>query len=225
MKFLKSSINHYTLNNKYSEGIYYTVPNFIFTANNKVFNYFQLQNNMLKRSYQLCDDTTLYKKLITLNTKKGFKTKTFHTYAKSISYVLDFFENFNHDLNNEYNTYNNFFEFSRNFPQEFYKRDFLIRYIYMYLELIFILKKIQPKKKTKKKKIVPKTLIAYIPHRNRLTTTLRILNGYINSSTTLNSPVRIGNALLYLVLSGKQSFLYKKKIMMYNKLLEKKKFY
>jgi hypothetical protein len=36
---------------------------------------------------------------------------------------------------------------------------------------------------------------------------------------------RFGGALLYLILSGKESFLFKKKMALYSKLLEKKKFY
>ena len=166
----------------------------------------------------------IFRKLVTLNTKNGFKLKSFKLFCSILMYLQSYFIEFRHDLYNEYPTYATFFEFSRDFPQEFYKPDFLIRYIYLYLELIFLVKRIKIKKK-KKKKIQPRLLISYIHSTHRAGITIRLINAYITNSAGLSASSRLGDALLYLILSGKESFLYKKKISMYARILEKKKFY
>jgi len=201
------------------------IPTEIIKNNEKVFIYYQIKLQLKKTPYQYSDSYKFIKKLISLNTKRGYKLKSVQIYSNVLDYIYSYFESFDASLESEYPTYHSFFEFSRNFPQEFYKPDFLVRYIHLYLELIFLLKRVKPKKKLKKKKNIPKTLISYIPNHSRANITLRIINSYVNNSNTYNNVIRIGNALMYLVLAGKNSFLYKKKLSMYNKLLEKKKFY
>ena len=193
--------------------------------NENLFIYFQLQHQLLKLPYHTLNSSKLTKKLISLNTKKGYKTKALYLFSDVISYIYSYFSYFDSSLNSEYSTYATFFEFSRTFPEEFYQPDFLIRYVHLYLELVFLIKKIKPKKKSKKKKNIPKILVSYVPKNTRSNITLRIINTYINNSGIFNNNIRLGNSLLYLVLSGKNSFLYKKKLNLYSKLLEKKKFY
>jgi hypothetical protein len=142
-----------------------------------------------------------------------------------LTYIHAHFNDFRADLRSDHVAYTTFFEFSRDFSDEFYKPDFLIRYVYLYLELIFLIKRTKPKKKLKKKKLQQKMLVSYLPISARPKLTIRLIGAYINSSPTFNKTTRLGDALLYLILAGKNSFLYRKKLAMYNKLLEKKKFY
>lgn len=142
-----------------------------------------------------------------------------------LQYIYGFFFEFDKVLYNEYSSYISFFEFSRNFPEEFYKPDFFVKYVHLYAELIFLIKRVKPKKKLKKKKVQQKLLVSYLPGSTRLNITLRMISAYINSSNTNDKTYRLGDSLLYLILAGKSSFIYKKKLSMYNKLLEKKKFY
>lgn len=186
------------------------------------FMYGQLNLILSKTAYHDLEDSKLFKKLTTLNTKNGYKVKALHVYSGALQYIYNYFTTFDSNLAADYSSYRNFFEFSKNFSNEFHKPDFFIRYVHSQLEMIFLLKKVKLKKK--KKASIPKISISYIPSRARASITLRVINSYINNSSITNNSVRVGNALLYLTLSGKNSFLYKKKLMMYNKLLEKKKF-
>jgi hypothetical protein len=68
-------------------------------------------------------------------------------------------------------------------------------------------------------------MISYLSPNSRINVTIRLINFYLNSSIERDKIKRIGDALLYLSFAGKNSFLYRKKLSMYNKLLEKKKFY
>jgi len=95
----------------------------------------------------------------------------------------------------------------------------------LYLELIFLIKRVKPKKKIKKKKNQKKTVMSYIHNASRARITIRLISAYINSSAEKNNVRRLGDSILYLSLAGKESFLYKKKLSMYEKILEKKKFY
>ncbi len=226
VKFL-NSINTFTTlkNTNTAKGTVQNIPENITYNNDVVFTYFQLASQIKKIGYYNSDDYKFFKKLITLNTKNGYKLKSFHIYSGVLNYIYSYFHSFDSTISEEYPSYKNFFEFSKNFSQEFYKPDFFIKYIHLYLELIFLIKKVKPKKKLKKKKTSLKTLVSYIPNNTRSNITLRIINSYVNNASTYNSVVKIGNAIMYLAFAGKNSFLYKKKLSMYNKLLEKKKFY
>jgi len=91
--------------------------------------------------------------------------------------------------------------------------------------LIFLIKRTKPKKKLKKKKAQPKAVISFLQKNSRNNITIRLMSAYLNRSTEKKNIRRLGDAILYLVLAGKESFLYKKKLSMYEKILEKKKFY
>jgi hypothetical protein len=201
------------------------IPTIIKQHNDYVYNYFQIVEIINKQKYWNTPDELMIRKIITLNTKRGYKLKAYKLISAVIKYVHSYFLEFRHDVYTEFPAYITFFEFSRDFPKEFYKPDFLIKYIYLYLELIFLIKKVKPRKKLKKKKLQPKSLISYLPLRSRATITIRLINAYINRANIFYNVARLGDAILYLLFSGKNSFLYKKKISMYDKILEKKKFY
>ncbi len=197
----------------------------LYDYNRRVFHYLQLYNQLNRTAYTSSSSYAYYRKLIKLNTKRGLYQQNRTTLAKGLARAAGFFSTFRPELADEYPNYLLFFEFSKNFPNEFYKPDFFLRYIYSYLELIFLIKKIHPKKKSKKIKQIPKLRILYVPRRRRVVVTLRLINSYLNNFNLRTKLLRVGNAILYLLLAGKQSFLYKKKLAVCTKLLEKKKFY
>lgn len=201
------------------------IPAVLVKHNEKVFQYFQTQMQYMNTPYYVSENYKYFSKLISLNTKQGFKQKSIKTLNAVFTQVYDLFENFDNSLHAENPAYATFYNFSRAFSDEFYKPDFFIKYIYLNLELLFLIKKVKPKKKIKKKKNLQKTLVSYLPQRSRFSITIRIINAYLNQSTERSKINRVRDSLLYLVFSGKSSFLYKKKLAMYNKLLEKKKFY
>jgi len=203
----------------------HALPSALTGHNERVFNYYQTTSRALKQAYHLQNDSRTINQLINLNTKRGYRHKAYITICSVLQNIHNYFEEFNVNLVQEFPNYNTFFEFSRDFPQEFYKPAFLIKYVYLYLELIFLIKRVKPKKKLKKKKIQPKLLVSYLPSHVRPKITIRLLNSYINSSAAFTKDARLTGSLLYLILSGKNSFLYKKKLALYNRLLEKKKFY
>jgi hypothetical protein len=193
--------------------------------NKTIFDSFQINIRLKKQAYYRSANNALFIKLISLNTKQGLKKKSMSTFSNVLAYIYQHFSVFDNAIYAENSAYITFYNFSKNFSDEFYKADFLIRYIYLYLELLFLIKRIKPKKKVKKKKIQQKTMVSYLSPKSRVNVTIRLINAYINSSIERSKTKRIGDALLYLSFYGKKSFLYKKKLSMYNKLLEKKKFY
>jgi len=194
--------------------------------NTSMFHKMIIYNVLLKVPHHSIGGQEIFKKLVRLNTKCGFKHRTYRLFCEVIVYVCSYFEEFDKDLSETYPAYITLVEFSRAFPDEFCKLDFFLKYLCNTLFLIFILKKIKPKKKMKKRKKTPlKIKISYISQRQRLGVTIRLINAYINSSPERLNVHRLGDALLYLLLAGKESFLYKKKVLMYSKLLERKKFY
>lgn len=199
-------------------------PNLI-THNERVFKYSQAARQISRVNYTVDENYLYSRRILTLNTKRGLKQKSLMIFSNSLQYVYGYFDRFETSLAQEYPNYTTFFEFSRTFADEFYKPDFLLKYIYMLLELVFIIKKVKPKKKLKKKKIVPKVLISYVSRTVRPKITTRVINAYLVNFDLRNVVSRFGNALMYLALSGKQSYLYKKKTIMYTRLLEKKKFF
>jgi hypothetical protein len=202
-----------------------STPNPLIVHNQYVFNYFQTYAQLTRIAYYKSESYQLFTKLISLNTKRGLKQKSFNTLCSALRYIHTCFNDFDNNINSEHPTYSVFYNFSRTFFENFYRPDFFIRYVYLYLELIFLIKRVKPKKKLKKKKIQKKVMVSYLPQKARTNITIRLINAYLNSSPTHNKVFRVGDALLYLILSGKNSFLYTKKLSMYNKLLEKKKFY
>jgi len=190
-----------------------------------LFNQLQTINahNKVKHSYN--ENYRLFANLVALNTKNGFRKKALMTLANSLEQIYEYFVEFDAELNLEYPGYAVFFDFAKIFPNEFYKPDFMLQYVYNYLELIFIAKRAKVKKKKKKKTLLPKLTVVYIPHSMRTSVTLRIMNAYFNKFAVFKKCDRISSALIYLTLAGKTSVLYRKKIIMYNKLLEKKRFF
>jgi hypothetical protein len=200
-------------------------PAALIQHNEHVFKFFQIQSRYLRTPYGMSDNYRFFSKLAALNTKKGYKQKAIRTLNDVFTQIYQLFEVYDHSLQGETASYGVFFNFSRAFADEFYKPDFFIKYVYLNLELLFLIKKVKPKKKLKKKKNQQKTLVSYLSQRSRVSVTTRVINAYLNQSNERSKSTRIRDSLLYLVFSGKSSFLYKKKLAMYNKLLEKKKFY
>jgi hypothetical protein len=104
-----------------------------------------------KTPYWAADNAHIMRKLITLNTKQGLKLKASKLFCLVLQQLHNYFVEFRRDIYAVHPAYNMFFGFSREFPNNFYKPDFLIRYIYLYLELIFLIKRVKPRKKKKKK--------------------------------------------------------------------------
>ncbi len=200
-------------------------PTLLTQHNDKVFQHFQIYSSHYKVPFYTSENYKLMSKVVELNTKRGLKQKSVRLISNSLNYVYSLFDNFDSALSQDTQSYNIFYNFSRTFEDEFYKPDFFIKYIYANLELLFLIKRIKPKKKTKKKKSQPKTMVSYLSQKSRSSITIRVINAYLNQSNERTNTKRIGDSMLYLAFSGKNSFLYKKKILMYNKLLEKKKFY
>ena len=170
------------------------------------------------------ENTSVFLTLVRLNTKRGLRHKVLRAFKHSLTGVNQLFGTYNIDLANEHTPYNTFFEFSRNFPKSFYSSEFFFKYIHTLADLVFFVKRIKPRKKLKK--ITPvRTSIEYIPRYKRFQLTTRILASYINNCNARTLSTQITTAVLYLAFFGKQSFLYKKKISIYQKLMEKKKFY
>jgi hypothetical protein len=143
----------------------------------------------------------------------------------ALNYIYRYFDVFDNNLNNAYASYSTFFEFAKNCPNEFYGPDFFFKYIYLYTELLFLVTRIRPSRKKRKKTMQTKLRISYLSKYSRQSVTIRLINSYLVNFDAQNNILRFGDALLYLSLEGKNSFLYKKKLAMYSKILEKKKFY
>jgi len=177
-----------------------------------------------KSPYYTSSGHAVFNSIINLNIRAGKKLKAVHFISRALNDIYALFYTFNTELCADYPAYKIFFEYSETFADEFYKPDFLFKYVYNYLELVFLIKKIRSRRK-KKKQVQVKLKISYLPRRQRRSITIRLISAYLKNYNLQNNASRFSNGLLYLVLSGKNSFLYKKKLSLYNKLLEKKKFY
>ncbi len=194
----------------------------------RVFEYYQTLSILLKTTKYIHYDYELFSKIIKLNTKCGYKQKALHTFFYALQYIYSHFEAFDHEVYAQYPSYLSFFEFSRSAPEQFYKANFFLRYIHNYMELLFILKKTKILKKKKKKNTKNskiKIKVSFVAKHNRSAVTTRLISLYINQFALATKNHRVRTGLFYLLLSGKQSVLYLKKLSMYNTLLEKKKFY
>lgn len=179
--------------------------------------------NAVHRSTQLSSSRDNYlTKLVKLNTADGLKLRGLKFVWHGTKGVYSNFDQYDTNLANTFPNYTIFFEFAKTFSTEFYNRMFILNYVYSLIELVFIIKKSRTKKK--KKKPSTKIIIKYLPKRARTTLTLRLINMYIKTYNERHLNKRIENGLFYLSLAGKSSFLYQKKLGLYSKLLEKRKF-
>jgi len=225
LSIYKKNIHDY-LNYSNAKIVSCSFPHELISHNTSVWVYFSKVAILRNYKYWNSANNQLIRKLISLNTKKGNKFKAVKLFNNVLHYINAFFINFNVSLHKEHPAYMTFWNFSKNFPTEFYAPDFMFRYIYLYTELIFLIKTIKPKsKKKRKKKIQLKSMVCYLNRSSRRNVTIRLINAYINSSGVHNNVARLGDSIMYLIFLGKNSFLYKKKISMYQKILEKKKFY
>jgi len=131
--------------------VFLSTPIELINHNKQVFTYFQKNITGLKKNYYNSENYKYFIKLVTLNTKCGFKLKAFKFFCAANVEIYKNFNEFNSSLYEKHPTYKNFYEFSKMFAEEFYKSDFFIKYIFIYLELLYLIKKIKPKKKKKKK--------------------------------------------------------------------------
>jgi hypothetical protein len=202
-----------------------SIPEPLVWQNERVFFYSQWDIARHRRPYTTLYNFQYYKKLINLNTKCGLKSQTRSSLSQAFTMIYSHFYGFDSELSAEYPNYRVFFEFSQTFADGFYQPDFFLRYIHSQVELIFLIKKTHPSKKKKNIKTSPKLTIVYISKKRRAALTLRLINTYINSFDLRRKSERYRSALMYLSFSGTNSFLRKQKLLMYTKLLERKKFY
>lgn len=181
-------------------------------------------NKLAKKPFYKNRQTDFVNKLIKLNTKRGYKLRAYSFIAAAINEIYNTFQEFDPILYSEYREYLLFFNFAKSFPEEFYAPSYLLTYIYQYTELVFLLKRIRTKKR-KKTQIQTRLKISYVGRGQRQNITLRLINEFCKAQALPKVGSRYVSGLLYLFLSGRRSFLYKKKMSLYNKLLEKKKFY
>lgn len=186
------------------------------------------------QTYAVISKTPYYKNrpyndmlhFIRLNTKNGLKLKAARYINASVQTLYQIFGKHDEGLMAVYPNYASLLEYSRNFSDEFYQPDFFFTFLYTALELVFLVKRIKPlRKKKKKRTISAKLKVSYVPGHLRKKITFRWINAYCVSYRARTAPEKFINALCYLVLAGSTSFLHKKKLTLYKRLLEKKKFY
>lgn len=153
--------------------------------------------------------------------RHGLKIKYLNYLNTAISDIYFSFFYFDKQISSVYGNYMNAINFvSQKF--NFFKISTILNFLIALLEPFFFLKfeKIQKKYKKKYKKNFIAKVVYIRPHK-RLNLVLRALMNYISLFSQFELSNRLSSSLLKTIVENKTSFLYKRKIFMYNKVFKK----
>lgn len=163
-------------------------------------------------------------KIINFLMEKGKKITAYNLYNDSFTIFFFFFQKYNKDLSQMYELYKVYYDFSKKNSEIFFDPVFIFRNLTDFLKPSYMLAlKKNIKKKTSKKHIKKDLIIRYIKPENRINVALRAIMKFTKSFNFDKKSENVAYALIYLFLSNKNSSLYKKKILSYEKLIKAKK--
>jgi len=153
--------------------------------------------------------------------RHGLKTKTLKDFNKGLSDFYFYFYFFNKKINAAYKHYNDVYALAPTLGN-FYRFDSILKSIADDLEPFFYLKVERVEKKFRKKlkkKFTSK--IIYINPKKRSNLSYKALAYYPKLFSQYDLSSRIGEGLFKTFIEQKDSYLYKRKIFMYSKVLKK----
>ena len=162
-------------------------------------------------------------KIINYLTIKGKKQTAYRIYNNTFKLFFSFFETYNQELSENYPLYNTYYQYSLKNKLIFYEPLFIFYNLVSFLQPSFVLtvKKILKKKKQSKK---PKELIInYIKPQSRFYFCVKSIVKYSKSFLFNKIEQKMSFSLLNLFLQNKNSFLYKKKLTAYNRIIKLRK--
>lgn len=154
---------------------------------------------------------------------KGKKLTAYKLYNNTFKLFYFFFEKFNNELNINYDLYNTYFKFSHKNKHTFFEPVFIFRNLVNLLQPSYIISFKKTIKKKKSKKLNKEIIINYIRPLSRINFALKSVIRFSKSFMFEKKYENVAYTLIYLFLSNKNSSLYKKKVVAYERLIKLKK--
>lgn len=237
MKFLKLSkslAEKKFLNDKevidrqilYSTNIFYADYICIFHKNLDFSNYIFFKKNFFQKAIQDQFALTIFEKknyffykFINMIMLDGKKNLAFKNFKNVFLTIFSFFEIYNEELEQNYDLYKVYYEYSIEQKTSFFDPVFFFKTLSKLLEPTFILNKSKKTNKNKEQEII----IDYVPSFKRTSLFLKSIIIFAKSFDFKNFYMNIAYSVLNNFLTLKNSFLYKRKLLTYSRLLKTKK--
>lgn len=165
----------------------------------------------------------LRNKVINYSLEKGKKLTAYKIFNDSFKLFFSFFYNFSEDLNNTYELYDTYYKYSLKNKTIFFEPMFIYYNLISFLQPSFIIsfkKTLKTKKNSKKAKEI---VINYIKPQSRFFFCLKSIIKFSKTFGFNKCNQNIAYTLINLFLLNKNSTIYKKKILAYEKLIKLKK--
>lgn len=165
----------------------------------------------------------LRNKVINYSLEKGKKLTSYKIFNNTFQLFYSFFDKFNDELNNSYELYSTYYKYSIKNKTIFFEPMFIYYNLISFLQPSFIIsfkKTLKTKKNNKKAKEV---IINYIKPKSRFFFCLKSIIKFSKTFSFNKCNQNIAYTLLNLFLLNKNSSIYKKKIIAYEKLIKLKK--
>lgn len=162
-------------------------------------------------------------KLVNYTLEKGKKLTSYRIFISYFNLFFSFFEKYNQELNETYRLYDMYYNYAHENKSLFFNPLFPYYNILKFLEPSFIMSFKKPKKSKRKIKKAKELKIDYIKPTRRLFICLKSIMVFSKSFSFAKKHQNLCYSLLNIFLSNKNSLLYKRKILTYEKLLKMKK--
>ena len=176
--------------------------------------------NFKEKSFNRDKNISILKKYYNISVYNGKKESFFNNFNGFIKLFFFIFIKKNNYFNN-YVNYDNLYKLLElkkiNFDFNFLIKDFIYEYISIFdIQICKVPKKY--KLKLKKKFTFE---LSYIYNKKRLKYTLKLLNNFIKNNNNLNLKINFFWTFVEILLNPKNSFLWKRKVNIYNKAMKK----
>lgn len=162
-------------------------------------------------------------KLVNYTLQEGKKLTSYRIFNLYFNLFFSFFEKFNSDLSENYKLYDMYYKYAQENRSLFFNPMFPYYNVLKFLEPSFIMSFKKPKKSKRKLKKAKELKIDYIKPKRRLFICLKSIMVFSKSFSYVKKHQNLCYSLLNIFLSNKNSVLYKRKILTYEKLLKMKK--
>jgi len=162
-------------------------------------------------------------KLVNYVLVQGKKLTSYRIFVSYFNLFFSFFEKYNQDLAENYKLYDMYYKYAQENRALFFNPMFPYYNVIKFLEPSFIMSFKKPKKSKRKVTKAKELKIDYIKPSRRLFICLKSMMIFSKSFSFSKKHQNLCYSLLNIFLSNKNSLLYKRKILTYEKLLKLKK--
>lgn len=162
-------------------------------------------------------------KIINYTLYRGQKLTSYKIYNDTFKLFFSFFNNFNSELKLNYDLYETYYEYSLKNPIIFFEPIFIYHNLISFLQPSFIISLKKHLKTKKNKKQAKEIVVSYIKPNSRFYFCLKSIIRFSKTFGFKKCHENIAYSLLNLFLLNKNSIMYKKKILAYERLIKLRK--